>query len=471
MMEEERYDYSFDEEAMEAVQKFETMKKNNKNCFFDVIEFESIIDYYIESNNSSKAYEAASLASQQHPNSISIQLRKAKVYLDKGRAVEALGILKMIESIEPGNDEIYIAKGTALGILGDIAGAKKMFDYALSLDTDDEDDLLFTVVSVLQNLNYYEHSIPYLLKLIEREPDFKAHIYDLAYAYERVEDYDNSIKYYLLYLDEEPYSDSAWYNLGIIYNKKEQFELAIEAYDFALAVNSQNTFAIFNKANISWHLERYDDAIQIYHEYLEHEPDSFEAMTYLAECYERKGDYVSARKHYLSAIEIAPDFADPWYGMGVIEMNEGHFDESLGYLRTAVKTDAENPDFWFALGKVEYQKNEVKAALKCYREALRLDSYFGTVWADFGRILIEERLVDKAIPYLQQALKVSGDIPGVYYLLASFFNYSGNEEMTLKYLSHAVDIDKESYLEFNDFFPNETTSKRVIGFIKKNKLI
>ncbi|MCK7530130.1 MAG: hypothetical protein MZV63_03270 [Marinilabiliales bacterium] len=108
-----------------AVQKFERMKKNNENYFFDVIEFETIIDYYIESNNSIKAFEAATLASEQHPNSVSIQLRKARVLLDKGRAVEALRILKKLENIEPGNHEIYIAKGTAYGNAGRYPGCKE----------------------------------------------------------------------------------------------------------------------------------------------------------------------------------------------------------------------------------------------------------------------------------------------------------------------------------------------------------
>ncbi len=283
-MEEEKYGYSWEEEVKQAVQKFERMTRNNESYFFDVIEFESIIDYYIESNNSAKAYEAAALATRQHPNSVSIQLRKARVLLDKGRAVETLKILKRLENIEPGNHEIYIAKGTAMGMLGDIQGARKMFDYALSLDSDDAANILFSIVSVLQNLNYYEQVIPYLLMLISKEPDFKSHLYDLAYAYEKTEDFTNSIACYLNYLEEDPFSDSAWYNLGIIYNKLDESEKAIEAYDYALAVNSQNTFALFNKGNILSNMERYDEAIPVYHEYLENEPDSFEAMNYLAEC-------------------------------------------------------------------------------------------------------------------------------------------------------------------------------------------
>jgi tetratricopeptide (TPR) repeat protein len=255
-MEEEKFGYSHEEEIKQVIQRFENMKRNNENYFFDVVEFETIIDFYLESNNSSRAFEAASLATSQHPNSVSIQLRKARVMLDRGRAVEALRILRKLEDIEPGNHEIFIVKGTALGILGDVSGAKKMFDLALTKDTEETENILFAITSVLQNLNYYEQLIPYLKRLYELEPGFHAHLYDLAYAHEKIRDYESSIKYYREYLEEEPFSDSAWYNLGIIYNKLEQFENALEAYDYALVVNNQNSFALFNKGNILSNLDR-----------------------------------------------------------------------------------------------------------------------------------------------------------------------------------------------------------------------
>jgi tetratricopeptide (TPR) repeat protein len=470
-MEEEKFGYSFDDEVKQAVLKFERMRKNNESYFFDVIEFESIIDYYIESNNSLKAYEAAVMATKQHPNSVSIQLRKARVLLDKGRAVETLKILKRLENIEPGNHEIYIAKGTAMGMLGDIQGAKKMFDYALSLDSDEVENILFSIVSVLQNLNYYEHLIPYLKQLIEKEPEFKAHLYDLAYAYEKTGDFDNSINYYIKYIEEEPFSDSAWYNLGIIYNKLEKYEKAIEAYDYALAINNQNSFAIFNKGNILSNLERYSEAIPVYHEYLDIEPESFEAMTYLAECYEKTDEVVLAKKYYHDAIELAPEFADPWFGLGVIELNAGNTDDSLIYFRKAVKLDDENPEFWYLLGKAHFAKGEKKAALRCFREALKIDAYYDGVWADLGLIILKENLALKAIPYLEHAYKVTGDIPGLNYLLASFYLHTGNHDKALEHLSLALDADQKLYKEFIDLFPSGLLKGKIIRLLENNDLI
>jgi tetratricopeptide (TPR) repeat protein len=470
-MEEDKYGYSFEEEVKQAVQKFERMRRNNEKYFFDVIEFESIIDYYIDSNNSLKAFEAATLATQQHPNSVSIQLRKARVLLDKGRAVETLRILKKLENIEPGNHEIYIAKGTALGMLGDIQGAKKIFDYALTLDSDEVENILFSIVSVLQNLNYYEHLIPYLLRLIEKEPNFKAHIYDLAYAYEKTGNYDSSISYYLKYLEEEPFSDSAWYNLGIIYNKLEQYENSLEAYDYALAINSLNSFALFNKANILSNLERFSEAIPVYHEYLENEPESFEAMTYLAECYEKTDDITLARKYYHEAIELAPEYADPWFGLGVIEYNVGNADDSLIYFRKAVRLDDENPEYWYLLGKAHYIKGEVKAALSCFREALKIDAYYEDVWVDLGKIILKEHITSKAIQYLEHAYKVTGDLPGINYLLASFYLHTGDRDNAFIHLSLAVGADKDLFTEFKDMFPHSLFSRKITRLLGGNNLI
>ena len=200
-MEEERYGFVDDNEVEEVILRFEKMRQNNESCYFDVIEFEAIIDYYLEGNNPMNAYEATSFAFELHPNSVPIQIRKARVLLEKGRAADALAIANRLESIEPGNSEIMVCQGTALAMQGNISAAKKAFNKALSADPDDQESVLYSITSVLQNLNYHDQMIPYLHMLAELEPDFPAHIYDLAYAYDKRGDHRNSIKYYTKYLD------------------------------------------------------------------------------------------------------------------------------------------------------------------------------------------------------------------------------------------------------------------------------
>ena len=165
-MEHERPVYNDDDRSL-IVERYERMKRNNENAFFDVSEFETIIDYYLEQNDVTYAYEASEAANRQHPQSISLQLRMAKVMIDKGRAVDALKTIKVLERIEPNNFEIYIIKGAALGMLGDIQGTKRNFDLALEADPNEEVTILLSITSILYNLNHYKILLPYLHRLVQ----------------------------------------------------------------------------------------------------------------------------------------------------------------------------------------------------------------------------------------------------------------------------------------------------------------
>jgi tetratricopeptide (TPR) repeat protein len=123
------------------------------------------------------------------------------------------------------------------------------------------------------------------------------------------------------------------------------------------------------------------------------------------------------------------------------------------------------------LGKAHYSKGEKKAALRCFREALKLDSYYDEVWADLGTIILKDGLALKALPYLERAYKVTGDVPGINYLLASFYLHSGNTEKACRHLSLALNLDKELFSEFEDIFPRELFTRKIKKLLESNNLI
>ncbi|MDX9773545.1 MAG: tetratricopeptide repeat protein [Bacteroidales bacterium] len=466
-MEEEKYGFVHDSEVEEVVHRFERMQSKKETCYFDVIEFEAIIDYYLDGNNPVHAFEATSLACELHPNSVPILIRKARVLLEKGRATEALTISKRLENIEPGNCDIYLCKATALAMLGDITGARRVFDLALATDAEDQETILYSITLVLQNLNYHKEMIPYLHMLADLEPDFPAHIYDLAYAYDKKGDHENSVKYYTKYLDEDPYSDSAWYNLGIIYNKTGEYGKSIEAYDYALALNPENTFALFNKANILSNLEKYDEAMDVYREFVAEEPDSMEGLTYLAECYDKTGDEVMARKYYTEAIDITPDFPDPWYGLGLLSLSRNRPSESITPLKKAIEIDPENPDYWFSLGKAYIMMGNIKEAIRSYKETLLLDGYYDEAWIEIGILIMMTGAYKGAIRLLNKVKRISGDLPGIYFLLASSYLHSGNLSEAARALIKAVRLDNELIEEYAVLLPEDKLTNAMKRLFRK----
>lgn len=457
-MDEERLGY-YDEDKSLIVERFEHMRKNNENYFFDVSEFEAIIDYYLEQNDVTFAFEASEAAYNQHPQSVSLQLRRAKVMIDKGRAVDALKTIKVLESLEPNNFEIYIIKGAALGMLGDIQGTKRNFDIALETDPAEEITILLSITSILYNLNHYKILLPYLHRLIELEPDYHTHLYDLAYAYEKLEEYEKAIEYYNEFLANVPFSDNAWYNLGILYNKTNRLKEAVEAYDYSLAINSTNVFALFNKANILSNTGDYLNALEAYLEYLEYENESSEALTYAAECFDKTGDCEMASKYYQEAIDLDPGFAEPWFGLGMIYLNDRLPEETLYYFRKATELDPDNPEYFYFLGKSQEQFMRVKEAVRSYMTALRLDPFYDQVWNDLGKLVISEGLYFRVIPMLEKALKVTGDVHGLRFILASSYLYSGESDKCYHHLSKAFVLSENSFATFRDLFPGHLLSE------------
>lgn len=467
-MEEEKFGNQ-EEEIAEIVQRFEEMRKKDATYFFDVSEFETIIDYYLELNDVTYAFDAAEVASRQHPGSVSLRLRKAKVLIDKGRALEALKSVRMLESIEPGNYEVYIIKGAALGMLGDIQGTRKNFDFALSLDPDDEVNILLSITSILHNLNHYELLIPYLKRLIVIEPFVYTHLYDMAFAYEKLNEYERSIEFYNKFLDNDPYSDSAWYNLGILYNKLGKYDRALGCYDYALAVNPDNFFALFNRGNILSNTGKFEEALNAYLEYLEFEDESSEALTYAAECYDKLGDKVSAKKLYREAIDYDPDFAEPWFGLGMVEMSLSKDTESIHFFRKSTELDSVNPEYWYYLGKAYYRTGRIKSAVRSFIEALKLDPFYDTVWADIGRLIISERAYSHIIILLERALKTVGDVHGLRYVMAASYLHKGEKGKSFDQLSIAASSADDEFETFADLFPDELLDTRMKDLVN-NKL-
>lgn len=463
-------DFAFEkEEILQTVRRYEKMKKNRTMSFFDVYEFENIIDYYIDSNESNSAYEAVFLASQQHPTSIPIQLKKAQVLVDKGETLQSIQILERLEALDASNYEIFVMKGSALSLMGDIEGARKNFDHALALDPENREDLLMDIVLSFEHLGHYREAIKYLKAAYQSNPEDASVLYEMGFCYNKLNKLNKSIEFYTKYLDIEPYSDNVWYNLGIIYNKNGDFAKSIEAYDYALAINDQNAFAHFNKGNILANLERYNEAIDSYLEYMKIDEESSEALTYVAECYENLNDTINSIKYFRKALEVDPDFPEPWYGLGKLFLKENLAEDSLYYLRKAIELDKDDPDYWIALAMALEATREFGKAEEAFKEALALDPYDYYTWIEYGDLLVKSGRVPDALAVLRKASSNLPDHAGLIYRIAACHFLLSDEKEAYRLLAGALEVNYHKHSELFSWFPAGEKDPKLKRFIHEFK--
>lgn len=460
-MKEEFEEIFHDEESSELVNRYEEMLKTNNQYFFDVFEFENIIDYYIDTNKANNALNVVQFATKLHPNSINIQIKKAQVLIDKGLAAQALRVIESVEIIESSNSDVYLIKGSALNVLGKYSEAEKAFDIAINLTYEDKIDVINTIAQSFEQIGRYKTALKYLIEAFSLDKKNIMLLYDIGYCYEKLGQINKSIEYYKQYLDNEPFSENGWYNLGILYNKSENYEKAIEAYDFALAINPEFSVAFFNLANSYSNKEDYHKAIMNYKEYLKFDGKSVEVLTYIGDCYGSIAEYDLALKHYDEALSVDQYFSDAYFGKANVMLDLKKPEEALTYIEKAVVIDDINSEYYFVLGNILSDLNRKEDSLASYRKAYDLDPEEIDYIIALSEAYIRENLINEAIEMLVEVIKDFSKNSILFYRLTACYLIFGQNKKALSTLEEGLNINPKKYTELLLFYPDAVENKGV----------
>jgi tetratricopeptide (TPR) repeat protein len=469
-MSENREQVFENEEFQVLLRKYEDMRSGAQPIFFDVEEFEQIIDYYLDDFQFDEAREAANLGKRQHPASVEIKYKFIHIYIEQGQPKKALTMLEEIPIWEENNPERYFLKGTALCLIGRLKESESQFDRGLELSEDETFEALINISIAFENVRHFEQALKYLLQAYRQQPENLSVLYDLGYFYDRLHRFDKSLKYYQQYLDLDPYSDNVWYNMGIVYHKLEFFEKAVEAYEFSIAINPDYASAYFNKASVWVNAGRYDKAIASYREFLEVEPESTQAYCYIGDCYEQMDNLEDALGAFRKVIELDNSDPEGWFGAGMIYHRKEEHHEAITYILKAIEFDNSNIDYWINLGYANEDAGLLEEALKCYIYVTRADAKDLDGWGALTGLLMKEGEYEKALGFLREAfVQHSGD-PGIKIKMAVCHLKLGEKELTVKFLEEALEGNADLESEFAYYFPErirEPDIERIIQQYKK----
>ncbi|MFC2098445.1 tetratricopeptide repeat protein [Bacteroidota bacterium] len=466
-MDKEKEQFQEDRELMEIIGRFENMLNKLEAYFFDVYEFERIIDHYLDTNHFGRAIDAVRYGKKQHPGSTTIQIKEAQVYAEKGDSFKALDMVEKLELIAESSNEVFMLKGMILNQLGKVSNAERAFEKALEMTYESIEEILYDISLSFQYVNQYKTALKYLEKAYKRNPRRLTVLYDLAYCCDRVHDFDRSITFYEEYLDLEPYSENVWYNLGLLYFKKENFTKAVECYDFALAINDQYSSAVFNKANAFANLGEYEDAISTYKECILLEPENVLAHCYLGESLEKLERYEEAIIWYEKATKVDPSFSESWYGIAVCYLFQKLYRDALFYVNKAISLDDENPDFWFTLGNVHGHLGAHTDAVKAYSRTCELDPLDDEAWINLAHLEFKQGETEKAINVLKDSYSHLFDLGIVNFHLAAYYHYAGNTKQALKFFEKGLTLDYPEYRSVVKISPTMPEEPEFIKLLEK----
>jgi tetratricopeptide (TPR) repeat protein len=464
--------YFNNREFESLISRYEQMLKKDRKYYFDVGDFEQIVEYYMDMDQNVKALKALKYAFKLHPNAFHLMIKKAQIHLKNKNPQRALNSLEAVENIESSNTEIYLTKGHSYLLMGNLLESQDYFDKAISIveDRDEMLDILQNIAQTLQFSDYFKEAIRYLLKAYDLDKENLMVIYDLAYCYDKSGKTDESILYYNRYLNVEPYSEHIWYSLGNLYTKTGDTDNAIEAYEMAIAINPQYVDSIYELAVLLEDNYQFKKAIRYYNEYLSNEPDSADIYLYIGNCYFQLNATELALENYRKSLSLEAHNPEVYYAISALLHKQKHYWDALFYAKRATHLDESDARFHVLCGKINSHLKMFRESAKSFLKAVELNPEMLYHWLLLTDELIRQNKYERALKYLLDSREYHGNNAVVLFRVAAMYYKIDKVKYSLQYFKKAMLMDQKRNKEFFNICPEAKRSNE-IKKVMKNKTI
>ncbi len=465
-MNKEDWSYLREEGIEEALKRFKRSLVSGRTSYFDVSEFEGIVEYLLDEGDINTSEIAALQGIRIHPGAVPLQLKYAQVLLSKGKYQNALKYLNLAEQIELTNPDVHLMKGSAWLIMGNEKEAENSFRKALKNADAEKDDILYHIGSSYVQAGEIDKAISYFEKSLKINPENELALYDLGFFSDQEGHYQKSIEYYNRYLDIDPFNFSIWFNLGISYNKAGDYDNAVKAYEFALVLNEDFDQSLFNIGNAYANAGKYHEAIKSYLEYLELDSENDDAMCYIGECYLNLENHLESEHFYKKSLELNPENDTAMFGIGLIMWVEKKWKKGIKYIKKALKIDPLNSEYWITLAKLYNDSNQKEEAEKALIKAAELETENSELWLTWVDVYMKHKDIDNAIRILEDGMG-NNDDSLLKYRMVTLLLEKKQEKKALALFKSAMNQDFLNISYFFDIYPKALKNNNLLKLVDK----
>lgn len=432
--------------------KFESMLKTNSVFFFDSVEFEEIIHYYIDSGKNSLAKKAIKLGLKQHPNSIILKLLQAELLIFDEELESASILLKEIHAIEPTNEEVYVQQASIFSKRDEHLKAINSLKIALAY-TDDKADVLAMIGMEFLFLDNFDEARLNFAKCLEVDFEDYSSLYNVIYCFDMENKHMEAIDYLNKYIDKDPYSEVAWHQLGRQHFILNQFEEALRAFDYAVLIDEHFVGAYLEKAKTLEQLKQYEEAIENYKATLELDDATAFVFLRIGECYEKLNLQSLAIQFYKKAVHEDPLLDKGWIVLTNLVMSQKKYNKALFYVNKAIEIDENNTLYWRKYAEINLKLNYFEESIEAFQRCILLKDYDLAIWVGLADVLCFLGDFEDALKNLLKAKTYFKDFSEIDYRLAGLYFNLKNNKKGEEHLQQALTVDFEDQSILKELFP------------------
>jgi tetratricopeptide (TPR) repeat protein len=452
-----------------SLSKFESMLKTNDVYFFDSVEFEEIIQHYLDNGKHSLANKAVKLGLEQHPTSIVLKLLKVELLIFEDKLQNATTLINEIEAIAPNNEELLIQKAIILSKNDKHAEAILTLNQILAV-TDDPADIWSMVGMEYLYLDDFENARLNFANCIDVDYEDYSSLYNVVYCFDMENNHEEAIVYLTNYIDSNPYSEVAWHQLGRQYFVLNRFKEALRAFDYAVLIDESFIGGYLEKAKTLEELERYEEAIQNYLITLELDDPTAFVYVRIGECYQKLNDLDAAAKYFKKAVHEDPLLDKAWLLLTNLFQEENEHQKALYYIKKALHIDDSNPMYWRKYAEINLKLNFYEEAVKAFEKCLDLDDLSLEIYVGLADVLLFLGEFEEALKTMIKAKNTYRQFAEIEYRLCGLFLLTFKEKYALIHLKNglAIDADYRKIIEelYPTVFDNTKVQKTITNYLK-----
>lgn len=345
----------------------------------------------------------------------------------------AIRYLEKYVKLKPGEVEPYLCLGRCYYQLNDFANSYNSYSQALQIKPDDAQGLYGLGLNLLRQKNFKE-ATEILEKALAQGLNTKEAFFELASAYEELQNYSRAAVYYEKYVQSEPeHPWNGWFKLAQTYQKNNDVQKAIEAYRQALKLRPEDINSNYNLALLLAASQQYAEAEQAYKKLIELNPrDSVFYYNHIIQMYDQAGLYENALEAVKKIIELNPKSEVAVYNLGIMYFKLNRLEEAAKTLNDCLALKNDYTSAWYNLGLVYSKMNRHQEATEAFKKYTELAPDDPTGWLNCGLEYMLLKRFEQALPYLETAVKLKPDDPMAQYNLAITYinlndNYSARE--------------------------------------------
>ncbi|UTW62080.1 tetratricopeptide repeat protein [bacterium SCSIO 12741] len=448
----EDFDPSFDERNNDdRLIKLEDMFADAAYYYFDVNEWEGIIEHYLSSLKLDKAVKALTFAQNQHPMNLELMLKEAEVLAENKKPAQAIALLKKLETSYPFDPELNMMQGSVYSRFGQHVKALAAYKQALSKMDDARSDVLLQMSSECQILDMPAQSLFWLKTLLKEEPENIEGLYELSLCFESLDRIQEGISFFQQFVEQNPYNHHIWFNLGNLYTANDQLEEALVSYDYSVLSYDEFSSGWYNKGTLLSKLDRYTEAIECYSRTLELEGPSAPTYCNMAECYENLEDSQNALDYYQKTLDHDESYLEAWIGAANIYLDLNNLENALNYSEKACKLDSSNPQANYIFAEVCQGLGFVEESRKAYKKVIQADSDNWEVYLDYSALLFEHDEKEEALFVIESGITLTGNKVELAYRAGTYCYLMGMKSKAFDHWNTAGMENPQAFIQVFDY--------------------